>query len=204
VSPAQMLLNATRRAAIGKGVSRLRATGKVPAVIFGHGLDSISIALDAHEFDHIRHSLHSNSMVRLKLEKDPERTVLVHGIQIDPRSRRLLHVDLFAIKAGEEVNVELELIPTGESPAVTKLGGTLLHPLTRIKVRAMPDKLPQSIEFSVSSLVDFEMAIHLRDLPIPEGVTLLSEPDEIVARVAAPHVVETATAEGTTEAAPEA
>ena len=73
---------------------------------------------------------------------------------------------------------------------MARLGGTLLHNIDRIKVRALPENLPDSIEFSIEGLDDFEKSIHLRDLPMPAGVTLLSDPDEVVAKVAAPHVVE--------------
>ena len=116
--------------------------------------------------------------------------MLIHGVQIDPRHRQLLHVDLFELKSGEEVTVEIQLHTTGESFAVARLGGTLLHNIDRIKVRALPENLPESLEFSIESLVDFDTSIHLRDLPMPAGVTLLSDPDEVVAKVAAPHVVE--------------
>ena len=183
-------LSATRRTEIGKSVSLLRKAGRVPAVVFGHGLDSIAVSLDAHEFDHVRQTVHSNTIIELKIDGKEVHRVLVHGIQIDPRHRRLLHVDLFALKKGEEVTVEIPLHTTGESYAVVRLGGTLLHNIDRIKVRAQPEKLPESLEFSIESLVDFDMAIHLRDLPLPAGVTLLSDPDEVVAKVAAPHVVE--------------
>ena len=88
---------------------------------------------------------------------------------------------------------------------MVRLGGTMLHNIDHVRVRALPEKLPESMDYSIESLVDFEMAIHLRDLPLPDGVTLLSDPEEVVAKVAAPHVVEEpvveAVAEETTEEA---
>ena len=190
MSAAPSVLTATRRDEIGKKVSHLRAAGQIPAVIFGHGMTSIPVALDAHEFDHLRKTVHSNSILELRLGAKEKHRVMVHGIQVDPRSRKLLHVDLFAIRSGEEVTVEIPLVPTGESYAVTKLSGTLLHNTTNARVRAMPELLPESIEFSIESLKDFDTAIHLRDLPLPAGVALLSDPDEVVAKVAAPKAVE--------------
>jgi large subunit ribosomal protein L25 len=183
-------LSATRRIETGKSVSLLRKAGRVPAVVFGHGLESISVSLDAHEFDHLRHTVQSNTIIELKIDGKDVHRVMVHGIQIDPRHRHLLHVDLFALKKGEEVTVEIPLHGTGESFAVARLGGTLLHNVDRVKVRAQPEKLPEALEFSIESLIDFDTAIHLRDVALPAGVTLLSDPDEIVAKVAAPHVVE--------------
>jgi large subunit ribosomal protein L25 len=88
----------------------------------------------------------------------------------------------------EELIVDVPLAPTGESVAVTDLGGTLLHPTETVRVRALPDHLPQSIEYAIDSLVDFDATIHVRDLQIPSDVTLLTDPDEIIAKVQAPRV----------------
>ncbi len=197
-------LAATRRTEIGKHVSLLRKAGRVPAVVFGHGIDSIPISLDAHEFDHIRRTVHSNTIVELKIDGKDMHRVLIHGIQIDPRYRHLLHVDLFELKSGEEVTVEVPLHSTGESFAVVRLGGTLLHNIDHIRVRALPENLPESLEYSVESILDFDTAIHLRDLPLPEGVTLLSDADEVVAKVAPPKVEEVAAVEAPVEGVEEA
>ena len=187
---AASVLTATRRTEIGKSVSRLRKAGRIPAVIFGHGIASVPVSLDAHEFDHIRRTIHSNTIIELLIDGKEKQRVLVNGIQIDPRYRRLLHVDLFALISGEEVTVDIPLHATGESFAVFRLGGTLLHTVDRVKVRALPENLPESLDFSIESLMDFETAIHLRDLTLPDGITLLSDPDEVVAKVAAPHAPE--------------
>jgi large subunit ribosomal protein L25 len=209
VSSAPATLSATTRTEIGKGVAHLRKDGKVPAVVFGHGIESLPVTLDAHEFELLRRTIHSSSIVSLKIDGKESRQVMVHGIHIDPRHRHLLHVDLFALKSGEEVTVEVPLRTTGEAYAATKLGGTLLHTVDRVRVRALPEKLPEGLEISVDSLVDFEAAIHMRDVVLPEGVTLLSDPDEIVAKVIPQRAVEEPTpgpvveapvAEETTEA----
>jgi len=208
VSSAQVVLKATQRTETGKAVSHLRKAGRVPAVVFGHGLASIAVSLDAHEFEHLRRTAHSNTIISLDIDGQDTRRVLIHGFQIDPRNRRLLHVDLFALKSGEEVTVEIPLRTTGEAYAAVRLGGTLLHTVDRVRVRALPEKLPEALEVSVDSLLDFDTSIHLRDVALPPGVTLLADLDEVVAKVAAPHVVEEPVApvveEVTTEAAAEA
>jgi large subunit ribosomal protein L25 len=168
----------------------VRKAGRVPAVVFGHGIESMPVSLDAHEFDVLRRHLHSNTLIELRVEGAEARKVMVHGIQIDPRYRRLLHVDLFAFKTGEEVTVDIALVTVGYSHAVDKLDGTLLHNVDHVRVRALPESLPESIEVSIEPLVDFEVAIHVRDLTLPEGVTLLSDPDEVVAKVIPPAVAE--------------
>lgn len=190
MSPTTTVLTATSRTETGRAVAHLRKAGKIPAVVFGHGLASLSVTLDAHEFDHLRRTIHSNSIISLEIDGKDTRRVMVHGIHIDPRSRHLLHVDLFALKSGEEVTVEIPLHTTGEAYAATKLGGTLLHTFDRVRVRALPEKLPESLEVSIESLVDFDAAVHLRDVALPEGVTLLNDPDEVVAKVIPQRAVE--------------
>jgi large subunit ribosomal protein L25 len=201
VSSTPTVLTATSRAETGKAVAHLRNAGKVPAVVFGHGLESISVTLDAHEFDLLRRTIHSNSIISLEIDGKDKRRVMVHGIHIDPRTRHLLHVDLFALKSGEEVTVEVPLHTTGEAYAATKLGGTLLHTVDRVRVRALPEALPEAFEVSVEPLVDFDAAIHLRDVAMPPGVTLLADPDEVVAKVIPQRAVEEPEA---VEVAPEA
>ena len=190
MSSTPTVLTATSRTETGKAVAHLRKAGKVPAVVFGHGLESISVTLDAHEFDLLRRTIHSNSIISLEIDGKDTRRVMVHGIHIDPRTRHLLHVDLFALKSGEEVTVEVPLHTTGEAYAATKLGGTLLHTVDRVRVRALPEALPEAFEVSVEPLVDFEAAIHLRDVAMPPGVTLLADPDEVVAKVIPQRAVE--------------
>lgn len=190
MSSAPSVLTATRRTETGKAVAHLRKAGKVPAVVFGHGLESIPISLDAHEFDLLRRTVHSNSIITLVIDGKDKQRVLVRGIQIDPRYRHLLHVDLFALKSGEEVTVDIPVHTTGESYAVVRLGGMLLHNLDHVRVRALPEKLPESFEVPIDSLMEIDDALHVRDLTPPEGVTLLAELDEVVVKVVAPHVVE--------------
>ncbi len=190
MSSTPTVLTATSRTETGKAVAHLRQAGKIPAVVFGHGLESIPVTLDAHEFDRLRRTIHSNSIISLEIDGKDKRRVMVHGIHIDPRHRHLLHVDLFALKSGEEVTVEIPLHTTGEAYAATKLGGTLLHTVDRVRVRALPEMLPEGLEVSVESLVDFDAAIHLRDVALPEGVTLLSDPDEVVAKVIPQRAIE--------------
>jgi large subunit ribosomal protein L25 len=194
VSSAQVVLKATRRTETGKAVSRLRKAGRVPAVVFGHGMDSIPVSLELHDFEHLRRTAHSNTIISLEIDGADSHRVLIHGLQVDPRHRQLLHVDLFALRSGEEVTVELPLHTVGEAFAAYRLGGTLLHTVDRVRVRAMPENLPEALEVSVEPLVDFDTSIHLRDVPLPKGVTLLADLDEVVAKVVAPHVVEEAAA----------
>ena len=186
--PDRPSLAAERRTITGKEVARLRRAGRLPAVVFGHGRDSESVSLDAHEFDLLRRHTGATALVDLRVDGGKALPVLLHGVQMHPVSRVPLHVDLFAVRMTEEITVDVPLVAVGTAPAVETGGGTLLHMLESVKVKALPGDLPQSIEYNVDGLVDFETAVHVRDLAIPAGSTLLTDLDELVARVQAPRV----------------
>ena len=190
MSSTRPALTAERRTVTGKATARLRRDGLLPAVVYGHGFESASITLDAHEFDTLRRHVGPNALIDLSIDGAKPKPVLIHGVQLHKVNRRPLHVDLFAVRMTEELTVDVPVHGTGESEAVAKLGGTLLNASGSVKVRARPDHLPQAIEVDLAALVDFDAAIYARDLPIPEGVTLLADPDEIVFKVAPPRVQE--------------
>ncbi|MFL5668153.1 MAG: 50S ribosomal protein L25 [Chloroflexota bacterium] len=206
MATARATLAAEHRELTGKKVSRLRHAGRLPAVVYGHGIDSSSVSIDAHDFEQLRRHSGPNALVDLSIDGKKAQPVLVSAIQVHPVNRRTIHVDLFLVRMTEELTVDVPLIATGESPAVANLNGTLLHPSESVRVRALPDHLPQSIEYSVESLVDFDTTLHVRDLVVPDDVTLVTDGDEIIAKVQAPRVEEepvAAAAEGVEGEAPE-
>jgi large subunit ribosomal protein L25 len=185
---ARPTLAAEHRDITGKAVARIRRSGRIPAVVYGHGVDSSNVSLDAHAFDLLRKHTGPNALVDLSVDGAKANPVLIHDVQIHPVSRRPLHADLFLVRMTEELTVDVPLVALGESHAVSELNGTLLHPTETVRVKALPDHLPQSIEYSVESLVDFDASIRVSDLVIPGDVTLLTDPDEIIAKVQAPRV----------------
>ena len=188
MATARPTLAAAPREVTGKAVKKLRTAGRLPAVVYGHGVDSESVTLDAHEFDLLRRHVGPNALIDLSVDGKKANPVLIQGVQIHPVNRRPLHADLFLVRITEELTVDVPLVAVGESSAVTQLNGTLLHPTESVRVKALPDHLPQSIEYTIDSLVDFDATIHVRDLAIPEDVTLLTDPDEIIAKVQAPRI----------------
>lgn len=190
MSTARPSLAAEHREITGKAVSRLRRAGRLPAVVYGHGVDSANLSVDTHEFEQLRRRTGPNALVDLSIDGEKARPVLINGVQIHPVDRRAVHVDLFLVRMTEDLTVDVPLVPIGSSIAIDDLGGTLLHPTETVRVRALPDHLPQSIEYSIEALVDFDTSIYVRDLTVPEDVTLLTDGDEIVAKVQAPRVEE--------------
>ena len=197
-------LAAERRTVTGKAVSRLRKDGRLPGVVYGHGTDSEPVTIDAHEFEQLRKHAGASTLVDLKVEGGKARPVLISSIQVHPVNRRPLHVDLFAVRMTEELTVEVQLVSTGVAGAVEN-GGTLVHPTSSVKIRALPANLPDSLSYDLSPLVDFDTTITVADLIVPEGVTIQADPAEVIARVLAPRVEEgEAAAEGAESAGAEA
>ena len=124
-------------------------------------------------------------MIDLSVDGKKARPVLVHDVQVHPVNRRPLHVDLFLVRMTEELTVDVPLVAIGTSNAVENLNGTLMHQLESVRIRALPDHLPQSIEYSIESLTDFDAVVKVSDLEIPGDVALLTDPDEVVAKVLA-------------------
>lgn len=182
------LLTVSRREVTGKAVSRLRRAGQLPAVAYGHGEPSTNLVVDAHAFEQLRRHVGPNTLIDLAVDGKRPKPALIHGVQIHPVTRRPLHVDFLLVRMSEELTVEVPLVPLGTSPAVELHGGTLLQFVDTIKVRARADHLPQEIPLPIDRLVDFETILHVRDLPLPAGVTVVSDPDEVVAKVAPPRI----------------
>jgi large subunit ribosomal protein L25 len=174
---------------MGKATSHLRKAGRIPAVVFGHG-ESTSVSVDAHEFQLIRRRAGANALIDLEVEGGRTTPVVINGVQLHRVHRTVLHVDLFRVKMTEDMTVDVVVHGIGESEAVTKEGGTLLHAVDHVRVRARPDRLPKFIEVDITTLADFDSVIAVRDLPVPDGAAILNDPDEVIFRVLAPRVVE--------------
>ena len=190
MATARPALAAEHREITGKKVANLRRAGRLPAVVFGRGLESKNLSVDTHEFEQLRRHAGQNALVDLSIDGDRPAPVLVQSVQFHRVTSRPLHVDLYVVRMTEELTVDVPLVAEGDSLAVTDKGGTVLHVTEHVRVRALPDHLPQSIRYSLEPLETFEDAIHVRDLAIPEDATLLSDPDDIVAKVLPPRVEE--------------
>ena len=181
-------LAAQSREVSGKKVARLRRAGRLPAVVYGHSVASSNVSIDAHEFALLRRHTGPNTLLDLVVDGGTPVPTLVHGVQVHPVSRRPLHVDLLAVRMTEELTVDVPIVTTGTSPLIEDDGGTLSHAIESVRVRALPDHLPQSIEISIAGLTSFDQAIYVRDLPIPSDAHLLTDPDEVAVRILPPRV----------------
>jgi large subunit ribosomal protein L25 len=174
-------LKVSKREETGKKLAKLRASGQLPAVVYGPKHEATAISLDSKEFEKIfREAGESSVMVLTGVGEDAE--VLVQDVAYDPVKGQMQHVDFYAIEKGKEVTVNVPLEFVGEAPAI-KSGGSLTKALHEIEVTCKPSALPHEIIVDVSSLVTFEDHIRVKDLNIPAGVKVENDPEDTVAVV---------------------
>ncbi len=178
-------LEATKRDITGKQVSQLRAVGQLPAVLYGFGTDIQALTLDARSFAKVYRDAGSNGLVDLSLG-DQTVQVLIHDVQIHPVTDALLHADLYAVNMREAVETEVPLSFVGTAPAVRELAGNFVANRHEVTVKALPAEIPQEIEVDISVLTTFEDGLRAKDLTIPAGVELLTDPEEMIAFVEEP------------------
>lgn len=182
-------LQAKQRDPRGK-LNRLRAEGGIPAVAYGHKKAPEPLTLDGHEFRRIFQKAGRSHLVDLHVDGGRAQKVLIREVQSHPRVQGAVHVDLYRIDAKEKLMVEVPVHLTGECPAV-KLGlGDLLVSLHNVKVECLPGDIPESIEVSVEELAEIDATIRVQDLAVPEGVTILNDGEDVVAKVHAHRVEE--------------
>src|SRR5436309_12681147 len=178
------------------GAKRLRAAGRIRAIIYGRQAQPQNLEVNAKEMETlIHHSVSENLLVDLEVKEDarPKRLALVQEVQHHPLSGQVLHVDFHEVAENEKVTVMVPVETVGEAVGVKTGGGVLEHVLFRIKARALPKDLPESLNVDVSHL-EIGKSVTLGDITPPEGVEFLGEKKIVVLAVAAPvaEVVEAA------------
>lgn len=166
--------------------NKLRESGKIPAVVYGRGEQTRSVAIDAHETELLFSKIHvENTVISLSIggEKGAVKT-LVREVQKHPARGHVLHVDFYQIHAGEMVNIQIPLAFVGASVGV-KNGGMLQHTMDELDIRVSADNIPERIEVDVTDL-EVGDSIHVRDLKVPAGVEVLDAPDRSVCSVIPP------------------
>jgi large subunit ribosomal protein L25 len=157
----------------------LRRAGSIPAVVYGGHQVSIPITVDAREFEKVLREAGEATIVSLT-GLGAALPTLIHEIEADPLTSRPRHVDFFAVTKGEKVQVAIPLAFEGESAAV-EAGANLIKVLHEVEVKADPMSLPHAILVDLSLLKEVHNQIHAKDLKLPAGIELVTEPGEVVA-----------------------
>lgn len=182
----KIALNAQPRTTLGKKNKLLRTAGKIPGVVYGRKIESQSVEFSSREIEKVYAEAGGSKLVSLTVGDGKSNNVLIHDIQHDARSGAITHVDLYQVRMDEKIKTELPIRFVGESTAVYQLEGTLLKNIESVEIEALPGDLPEAIEVDISVLDDFDKSIHVSDLPVPQGVTILDEPEELVVKVDPP------------------
>ena len=185
---AEIQLKATLRDGGGKGAARkLRAQGLVPAILYGHGMEPLKVAIDNRDLYHLLHTeAGGNVLVDLRVGKD-RHLALPREVQRDHIRGRFIHVDFLAVRRDEKITVEVPIHLVGESHGV-KEGGVVEHHLWDLKVECLPGNVPQSIEANISAL-GIGDSLSVSDIHVLGKVTVLTPPEETVVSVVPPPIL---------------
>ncbi len=200
-------LKAGLRDATGKGAARkLRAAGKLPAVVYGGAGEPLSLELDTHDTEQLFRAISiDNTIVTLEIDTGSERSVqtLVREVQTHPYRSQIVHVDFLRIQKGVAVELEAPVHLSGDPKGVRDEGGVLDQTLNSLPIRCIPSAIPDEILVDVSGLGIGDTLL-VSDLPLPEGVEALIDPKRVVCSVQVPTVLKSDTDEEAEEAAEEA
>jgi large subunit ribosomal protein L25 len=183
------ILIAQKRSETGDGpAKRLRAAGRVPAVVYGLDAGTVSVSVPARELDHILHSASgSNTLISLQVD-DGSQLALARQVHRHPVRGTVLHVDFIRVRADQTIEAEVSIQFVGEAEGVRN-GGLFEQSIFSLTVEALPGDIPNAFEHDISALVIGD-SIHVRDLQVPAGVVILQEDDAVVAHISQPRAAE--------------
>jgi large subunit ribosomal protein L25 len=179
------------REVTGKKVAALRRSGVLPANVYGKGLGSVSIQVSAEYMEKTLKTVAANEVIDLKIggERDT-RPVVIQKIQRHPLTSGVLHAEFYQVSLTHTMRADVPLVVIGTSDAILTYNGVLMTALESLQVEALPLDLPSRIEVDITPLTELEQSLHVRDLPIPANVTILTDPEVMVVKISSPRVAE--------------
>jgi large subunit ribosomal protein L25 len=179
-------LTAQPRTVQGKQVNQLRRDGWVPGVMYGHGFESMALQFEERKLSRMLSHVSGSQLISIKVadQKEPE-MALVRDIQRDVLKGTVLHVDFYRVQMTERLTAEIPLTIVGESPVIHQHEGILLQGISAIEVECLPGDLVDEIAVDLSDLVEIGQGLYVRDLAIPSGIDVLTDPDEMIVRIVA-------------------
>lgn len=176
-------LKVEKRTIEGKKVKSLRLNGLIPGNIYGKDIKSESIQISLKDFGKTFKEAGETGIVELNTGAGEPKNTLIRNVQVDPVTGFPLHVDFYNVSLKEKIKAMIPLVQKGESKAVSDKIGALLQPLAEIEVEALPTDLPENIEIDVTPLAEVDQEVKVKDLKVGAGVTVLTDPEEIVIKV---------------------
>lgn len=179
-----LTLTAEKRDKVSKTENEaLKTGGRIPAVFYGKGVEATPISISGTDFLKVWKEAGESTIVKISGVGE-DRDVLIHDVDVDPVKGDPRHADFYVIEKGKKLTVSVPLEFIGEAPAVKSLGGILTKVVHELEIEVLPQDLPQHIDVDVSSLIDFDTQIHVKDIALPNGVTAVTDQEEVVALVA--------------------
>lgn len=166
-------------------MEKVRTSGFLPGVIYGHGLETQSIQINEKDFVKAFKQAGENTLINLNID-GKDQSVLIQDVQYHYLKGQPIHVDFYAVKMDEKLKAKIPIHFIGESPAVKALGGILVKNLSEVEVECLPGDLPTGFEVDISKLNTFEDIIRVSDLIVSDKVKILAHTDEPVVNVAPP------------------
>ncbi len=195
------------RELMGKKVGRLRRAGIIPVHLYGPGIESRSLQCGARQLITILASAGASSPISVTIEGEAgSHLAFAREIQWDPTRDTVLHVDLLATDVSRTVTAQVNVALTGTAPGAVRSGGNVVQLLLSIEVSALPLDMPAQADVDLSMMDSVESIIRAGDISLPSGATLLTDPEEMVARIDVPRdavAVEAEETEATTAEAEE-
>jgi large subunit ribosomal protein L25 len=185
----EIVIKAEHRKVIGKKVKRLRREGKLPAIIYGRGVESIPVFLEGRMVNQVLPKVTSSSLIVLDVEGE-RHMALVRERQREPITGDILHVDFLEVSMTEKITTMVNLDLFGEAPAVKEYNGIIVTQQEQLEIECLPIDLIDTISVDISSLEEIGDAIYVRDVPSPPNVEILTSPDELVVVVSPPRAEE--------------
>jgi large subunit ribosomal protein L25 len=189
---ADIALDCRTRTETGRHVKHLRREGQVPAILYGHQVEPVSLSADQRSLERIWLRAGRTHLVDLRVDGGTATKVIIRALQLNPRTNRPQHADFFAVNLKEKLTADVPVILVGESPAAeeTKVG-QLQQTLMSVKVECLPSDLPSQISVDVSGLTELDQSISMSDVTLPHGVNLVHDTDEQIVKIV-PHRVQAA------------
>jgi len=164
----------------------LRKEGNIPATLYGHNVEPVSLSVNLKEFTKAFKSAGESTIISLQIEEEDvmvERLVLIYYVDNDPVSNKVIHADFYQVKMDEKITASVPILFMGESGAVKNFKGILIKNIYEVEIEALPANLPREIEVDISALKTFDDTICIKDLKVPNGAEIIGNADDIIALV---------------------
>ena len=181
----QIELQVSTRKLLGKKSRFLRRQGITPVHLFGYDTEPMALQCETVRLKQVLKTAGKTKLVGLTVDKHKKpRNVVVREIQKNAISGELVHVDFFQVSMEEKIKVDVPLVLVGEAPALKVKSNMMAQDLSAVEIECLPDRIPETIQVDISVLVEDDQSIQVKDLVLGEGVVALTNPAQVVVRIA--------------------